>query len=160
MRIMGIDPGLRCTGVAWGDLGNPELIQSYSVRVKPSSLQNRISNITASVINQYLAGLAPDVVIIEKPQVYQGHLQKGDPNDLIDLAILVGQLMSSLSFVWLSTILLPTPAQWKGQIPKDIHHRRIRKQCPHLGSISKDAMDAAGLVLYGMEYYHANTKKR
>lgn len=62
------------------------------------------------------------VLVIEKPQVYQGRKSKGDPNDLIDLAVqagfVVGRLRPSKT-VW------PKPATWKGQVPKEVVERRV-----------------------------------
>lgn len=62
--------------------------------------------------------------IIERPQVYRSSKSKGDPNDLITLAIGVGQMKERLESCG-ATVELVLPATWKGQIPKDIHHRRI-----------------------------------
>lgn len=58
--------------------------------------------------------------VCEKPQVYYGR-GKGRAADLVDLSIAAGRM----------TALYPTqyvlPAQWKGQVPKDVHHARVRK---------------------------------
>ncbi len=62
-------------------------------------------------------------VVIEKPQVYQLRKSKGDPNDLIDLAVLVGRLVQRAPEP--DRVSLPTPATWKGQVPKHIHASRI-----------------------------------
>jgi hypothetical protein len=61
-------------------------------------------------------------LVIEKPQVYQGRAQKGDPNDLITLAVEVGRISSlypSVDFV--------LPRQWKGTIKKEMMLKRILK---------------------------------
>lgn len=53
--------------------------------------------------------------VIEKPQVYNVARSKGDPNDLIDLAIKVGMLCA-----WYPNHELVLPREWKGQLPKDV----------------------------------------
>jgi hypothetical protein len=62
--------------------------------------------------------------IIERPQVYRPSLSKGDPNDLITLAIRVGQYKERLETRGVNVSLV-LPATWKGQVPKGIHHGRI-----------------------------------
>jgi hypothetical protein len=142
MNILGIDPGLRACGVAEQTRTGAA---AWTIRPKTRTLTERIQEILPRIYR------GPwDLVVIEKPQIYQGHLQKGDPNDLIDLAVLVGAIIGHVSA---TKILLPLPAEWKGQVPKDIHHRRIRKRVPGLGRCSKDALDAVGLYLYGVDHY-------
>ena len=145
MKILAIDPGLRCTGIA---IYNDTQWTVESVRVEEHDLAVRVRTIAACI-----RILCPscDLLVIERPQVYQGRLQKGDPNDLIDLSVLVGALLS-IPHV---KALLPRPREWKGQTPKDIHHKRIRELLPNLGPVSKDAMDAVGLAIWGWD--HAET---
>lgn len=59
-----------------------------------------------------------DALVIERPQVYRNG--KGDPNDLITLAITCGKIEALYRDV--QEVL---PNTWKGNVPKDIHHRRI-----------------------------------
>jgi len=140
MNVIGIDPGLRCTGLATFDGKTWDV---RSIRSTERDLAARCEEIAASI------PCAPvDLLVIERPQVYQGRLQKGDPNDLVDLAVLVGVLLRHIPHV---RALLPRPRDWKGQVPKDIHHRRLRARVPDLGPASKDAMDAVGLALWGWD---------
>lgn len=62
-------------------------------------------------------------VIMEKPQVYL-HRQKTDPNNLITLAIQVGRYIEHFERTG-ARVTLVRPAEWKGQIPKEIQHARI-----------------------------------
>lgn len=68
-----------------------------------------------------LVGFRPDVLVIERPQVYDARHSKGDPNDLITLAITVGRLIERMDA---TTVLTPLPREWKKQLPKDICHKR------------------------------------
>lgn len=64
---------------------------------------------------------SPDIVVCEKPQVYQGakNTKDANPADLIDLAVSVGACMSAAPRAY-----SVAPNHWKGQVPKNIHHER------------------------------------
>lgn len=141
MNILGIDPGLRACGVA--SVTGEGHWYAGTIRPKTRTLQERIQEIV-----RHMPRIPWDLIVIEMPQIYQGYKQEGDPNDLLRLSLLVGALIVSLD----GEILLPLPSQWKGQVPKEIHHRRIRARVPGLGRQSKDAMDAVGLALYGVDH--------
>ena len=66
----------------------------------------------------------PRYVVIEKPRVYQRIKSKGDPNDLITLAVRVGEykqyflsLGAKVNLVW--------PSEWKGQQDKTLNNQRV-----------------------------------
>lgn len=102
-------------------------------------------------------------MIIEKPQIYEQRLQKGDPNDLINLAIFCGKLEVFLRLTCRKIKKLDYiyPAAWKGQTPKTIMLRRIQKKLSvyeaalvdYLGlpkSKKHNVIDAVGI---GLNYY-------
>jgi len=69
-------------------------------------------------------GYALDRMAIELPQVYVRSRSKGDPNDLILLAGLVGALthwFHGMTFMY-------HPHAWKGTVPKEIMTARILKR--------------------------------
>ena len=145
MRILGIDPGMRATGVCYYVDGECD---AFTIRPKSLSLMGAIVEVV-DALQDYLPDSLPlEVLVIERMQIYTREKSKGNPNDLIPLAMLAGAIMVRQPA---GTVLLPTPAQWKGQVPKDIHHARIRAKVPGLGRCSKDAMDAVGLVLWALE---------
>ena len=65
-----------------------------------------------------------DSVTIEKPQVYAASKSKGNPNDLITLAIMVGRYVERLER-GSCKVHLVLPTTWKGQVDKDIMCKRI-----------------------------------
>jgi hypothetical protein len=73
--------------------------------------------------------LSNRVAIIERPQVYRAAKSKGDPNDLITLAIRVGRYYERLEKAGVRVELV-LPTTWKGQVPKKIHHERIASSMP------------------------------
>jgi hypothetical protein len=64
--------------------------------------------------------------IIEVPQVYPGQQQKGDQNDLIKLAVMVGRYADRATACGFC-IKLVKPREWKGQLPKDVCWKRVRE---------------------------------
>jgi hypothetical protein len=101
--------------------------------------------------------LAPRVVL-EVPRVYP--VSKGDPNDLITLAMIAGEIRHryrvqgiEVREVW--------PRTWKGNVPKDVHHKRVLKclSAAELVVIPKrprggddhNCLDAIGLGLWALE---------
>lgn len=97
-----IDPG--CTGVAYW---NGRELVSCGV----------VEDVDAVSVQGHL--------VIEKPQIYRSSKNKKrvDPNDLITLAIQVGRYIERARHCGGSTVV--TPAQWKGQVAKEILVPRI-----------------------------------
>lgn len=62
-------------------------------------------------------------IVIEKPQVYP-HTGAKEANDLIDLAIMVGEYKRELGP---DGVELVRPHAWKGNTPKHVHHNRVRR---------------------------------
>ncbi len=100
--------------------------------------------------------------LIELPQVYTAGKSKGDPNNLITLAVRVGRYQERLVSAGVLTTLV-RPTTWKGQIPKDRHHPRVAATLkPHERQIvsqvakmplergySEDVWDAVALAKWG-----------
>jgi hypothetical protein len=59
--------------------------------------------------------------IIELPQIYRSSKSKGDPNDLIDIALVVGALLERSG----GHAELVLPRKWKGTVPKKVMLKRI-----------------------------------
>lgn len=62
--------------------------------------------------------------LIELPQVYRAGKSKGDPNNLITLAVRVGRYQERLVAAGVPTELV-RPVTWKGQVPKEVHHPQV-----------------------------------
>ncbi len=102
---------------------------------------------------------APDRthIHIEKPQHYGGSkaaLQR-DANLLSDLADRVKRELVPLGY----TVTLLRPHEWKGNVKKPVHHRRVRRvlskpeiavlEAEDYGDAQADVWDAVGLALFG-----------
>lgn len=101
----------------------------------------------------------PRAAIIEKPKVYPARNSKGDPNDLITLAVQVGTYVGVLKHLGVANVLLVEPREWKGTLPKEIHHPRVwsilsareqtvvtKAMLALTESIRHNGMDAVGLA--------------
>lgn len=63
-------------------------------------------------------------VIVERPQIYRGRASKGDPNDLITLAIQVGQYTERYASRGLKVEHV-LPHDWKGSVDPEVLCRRV-----------------------------------
>lgn len=66
------------------------------------------------------------VCVCEKPQVYYGR-GRGNAADLIDISIAAGRMTARYLTRYVK------PAEWKGQLPKKIHHGRVWAALEKLG---------------------------
>jgi hypothetical protein len=118
MLILGIDPG---NDTGWAIVTAQGLLLACGLGDPP-----------------HPSTLHPDGVkrvIVEKPQVYQGRASKGDPNDLIKLAIGVGRYLERYCMYSTETVL---PREWKGTVDPDVLCRRVAKS---LVSSERDILD-------------------
>jgi hypothetical protein len=98
----------------------------------------------------------PRELVFERPQIYRAGRSKGDPNDLIPLAIIAGAVSGILG----CRVCAPTPREWTGGIEKDEEGdpwasprgQRVRRRLSdaEFATItpSHDAIDAVGLGLW------------
>ena len=91
----------------------------------------------------------PGLVVCEKPEMrYAGTGRKAPAGDLITLAIRAGMAVAMLGGG--ANVEWVTPGRWKGSLPKEVHHDRVRRALsPAEGAIfdrsGPDARDAIGL---------------
>jgi len=140
MALIAIDPG-KVTGVAvFG--GSTRPLPQRDANVREGCL------ISATVCTEeqclmHIENAAPvrqrksGDCIIEVPQIYPGQQQKGDQNDLIKLAVLVGRYVDRATACGFQ-VRLVKPREWKGQLPKDVCWRRVRET---LDSFELDNME-------------------
>ena len=124
--VLGIDPGINHCG--WAQL-SPEGLRCGLWRSQPALLPDRCY--------QYYCrarSTPADLTIVEYPQVYQGRQQKGRQKDIVDLAAIAGALISGAKSQR-SEVLIPTPSERKGNIPKEVEHARV------LRSLTLDVSD-------------------
>ena len=120
--LLSIDPGLRGCGVAaWGD--DKQLLRAAYVKNPDEAAWLPMVEAVKREFKNLLNYIT--YVAIEIPQVYVQARWKGDPNDLIQLAGLVGCFCGALDGTGHK---LYKPAEWKGQVKKEITEMRARKR--------------------------------
>ena len=181
---VGVDPGLRTSGAAVA-LGAALRAAAY-VPVPAASVGGDARvNACAAMVEALVAWIAPAVlgvaaalppgtpyevvVVLEWPKVLlSGHQRAekegADPNDLLPLSgVDVGVAVLLQRMLLRGTCLRVTladklPADWKGQVPKDVMCARVlsrltpeeraRLQLRPRGGHSKDELDAVGVLLH------------
>lgn len=143
--VVAIDPGKR-TGWAVFDRGQLVEAGVFPVRTMLDAPP--------------IVAVAPAWAVLELPQIYPRG-GKGDPNDLIDLAVLVGDLCGYYRRHGLGVVLVK-PRAWKGTVPKTIHNKRTLAKLtaaerailpvrPRAGDHDHNMLDAVGLGLWQLE---------
>jgi len=144
--LIAIDPG-KVTGAAYFEDG--ELVRAEVCTFEECRLF--IEN--AARIG---ASRRSGTCVIEVPQVYPGQQQKGDQNDLITLAVMVGQYVECARMQRFEPVLVK-PREWKGQLPKDVCWSRVSaalsveeiKRIPKLPkSKAHNMQDAIGIGMW------------
>jgi hypothetical protein len=160
VTLLAVDPGLRGTG--WAVFERAALALCGCAAGGAGSLRERAARIADGVLRA--VPMQIETLIIERPQVYAQRKQRGDPNDLVDMGILVGVLMQALDPDHARLVL---PRDWKGTIPKAeklgdyiVHKRSLRfllpserrryeaalEQLP--GDLRHNVADAVGIGLW------------
>ena len=103
-------------------------------------------------------GVEPFQLVIELPRVYPASHQKGDQNDLIQLAGVVGTLGGALSDVASRRSIYPR--DWKGSMDADVFIERIKQrlgaaehlrvELPSCSSLHHNIWDAIGIGLHAL----------
>jgi hypothetical protein len=158
--VIAIDPGVHGCGVAF--LVNGQL--KHARYIRPEDI--------GGVAGAWWLGVTEVSFILEKPQVYKTRLLKGDPNDLIDVAVAGGELLgrmfmfaTTMSGVPVSRVIIEkiVPAVWKKQLPKEVVVERVKPKLtpqelavvvkPKPISLFHNVWDAVGIGLWGVKRF-------
>lgn len=158
--LVSIDPGVKHCGVAlWDD----DQLASAWLAKGPNWYQTAIN--VGRGINQHVPNIDRHDIVIEKPQIYHQSRLKGDPNDLIDLAVFVGAVCMAVAT---GDVRMYLPREWKGSTPKDVKIERIKKSLSveehsridlPAPSLQHNVFDAVGIGLHHLRSKRRGTKK-
>jgi hypothetical protein len=149
--LIAIDPGLNGCGFALFRAGLLERAAYVkNVERTGNKPQDMALGLTLYVSTYKLA--TDDKVVCELPQVYTQDKLKGDPNDLIYLALVVGALVFQFGAKTIK------PREWKGQLPKEVCNNRVRSKLSLYeieaidtrvpASLRHNVLDAVGIGLH------------
>ncbi|QSQ17199.1 hypothetical protein [Myxococcus landrumensis] len=132
--LVALDPGLRECGVALFDLDSGELLAA-GMPTNPERKARglpawaRMADGVTGFVSTFLEPLRAEsrgvsiTVASECPQVYTAGKSKGDPNDLIELAGVVGRVAGALGATSERSYW---PREWKGTLDGDVMVERIK----------------------------------
>lgn len=119
--VISCDPGVRASGVAFFE--DKKLIKVKLVR----SQQSIVAPMCRAFVDlEVPPGFNPTHVVVERPTVYGrgGRHGKGDPNDLISIAMVAGAFIAAFASEG-AGVRDYQPRTWKGSVKKSVHNDRI-----------------------------------
>jgi hypothetical protein len=159
LLMVSVDPGVYCAGIALWDLDAKGALlsatdSSWSVVASDRAPWSASARESVRLIRDLAAPWTITTLVIEQPQVYVRSRSKGDPNDLITLALNAGAIAGALG----ARAVVPLrPAEWKGQTPKEVVEQRARARLsatemgrlsmPSAASKRHNVWDAIGIGL-------------
>jgi len=95
----------------------------------------------------------PSRVVCEVPTVYATRGQRGRQSDIIALAYSAGVMVRAIDC---ADVRLVEPREWKGQVPKNVHHARVRatltpEECLLFDTLDHNGKDAVALGLWELK---------
>lgn len=119
-RMLAIDPGRRAIG--WALFCGSDLDLCGLIRANEADLPTDALRMAREVDRTVCR------LVIERMRVYPIQQQKGDQNDLLDLSFVSGVVVGVVAgnkAQGETHVELVTARDWKGQVPKDVVHKRI-----------------------------------
>lgn len=153
MTLVTVDPGVKATGIA--HFIDKKLHRVALVR------SSGLTSMIGSLFNvEWPVYFSLNELIVERPTVYRRG-SKGDPNDLISIAIVAGAAAMAFGCETWTSIEFIEPRTWKGSVKKTVHNARIIKRLDkeelevmntRLDGVPKglihNVVDAIGIGLY------------
>jgi hypothetical protein len=126
MDVLAIDPGLRGCGVALYRASI--LVEAAYVRGPVAGRGPEAWGIMAD--NVLLAFQAsrlakPLDVVLESQKIYTVGKSQGRPDDLLELRGVMATIARDYATLG-GRVVSYLPSEWKGQVPKEVHHRRLQ----------------------------------
>lgn len=163
-ELVALDPGLIHPAVAifrGGLLVHASRVRLSGVLAKVADVGERC-RLIALEVGEHLAGRgveAPLALAFERVQIYRAAKSKGDPNDLVPLAIIAGQVSGLVPG---ARVISPTPREWSGGTSKaetgdpwaSPRGERVRRRLSgdEFAAViaTHDAVDAAAIGLWAL----------
>lgn len=127
-RILAVDPGTAATGICLLIDGHPAWIRV--VRASGSTAEARLPEMcraVAGLVHDSAYAHAADTIAIEWQAIRPNDKR---PNDILNLAMVVGAALSGIPPGFNSKLYTPLPVQWKGTVDAEIFEKRVRALFP------------------------------
>ena len=140
--LVSLDPGKKVAGVAVFE--DNELSAAWLVR--GIGWLTTADTVYSDVVCRYPPEVYSDLeFVFERMQIYTQNKLKGDPNDLVDVALMSGATAALFSRSFGARVKEYLPRQWSMQ-PKNVKERRVKER------LSKDEL--ARIELPAKSYRH------
>lgn len=159
-KVISIDPGLARVAYAIWEPETGKLLRAGLVRKDHEVATERAqkwADMAWAVDDELDLGSGDEIwLVLEVPQIYketQNRDKKGhgrDPNDLIDLAGVLGALAGKLVVGHVEWS--PLPREWKGQLPKAISKMRVDEK---LSAAEKETVEWPSVKEFHKDVYDA-----
>lgn len=123
-EVLALDPSISSAGVALARDGTLVAAERI-VGIAEGDVASRALYMAHAIRRWWIAKLDTDEIyrsitlVTEWPQVYRAGKSKGDPNDLLGMAAVVGAVAGLLRP---AEIVSYTPREWIGSLPKSTRH--------------------------------------
>ena len=163
--LLALDPGIRYPACAL--FADRELVSASRIslpgkltKLNMAERVRHIGNLLYGWVTGVLIDVPLDRIVYEVPQIYSRRKSKGDPNDLIPLAMVAGYLSGRFPNTQAHGL---KPREWCGQLPKvtkgdpwasprgELVARRLDAAERACIVSSHDAIDAVGIGLHDLE---------
>jgi hypothetical protein len=147
--VCAVDPGLNGAVAVW----DPYLEEWKVTKLKPGRGKTWDDKCDEVVDQVWQATRSVDRVVVEKPAFHQsvGGIRTARSGGLVKLALLAGRIYEAIAREDKQFVDV---AVWKGQLPKDVTHRRTENTLRPLGKMprgwtkmSDDERDAVAMVV-------------
>lgn len=159
--LLSIDPGLTRMGYArWSDYSDIKTLcdaGAINTATRKEWIQRGFSAVLK--MQKSVPPTKVGVLVIEMPEYQSGRMESEAATrsgSIMKLAALVGMILHGYETV--QKRVLVTPAQWKGQLPKEVSHQRIadlleltnRRWINDWKHMKHDTRDAIGIGLHAI----------
>ena len=148
-NLLAVDPGTRSLG--WAAFTGSRLQACGVLKSKGELEMLREVQAWSRALRPLLSSSTR--LVVEVPEHYPGAKSKAPPNLLAKVTFVAGGVVGALC---LPDVITVVPKRWKGQVPKAVHHKRLRAvlvpgerdRTPPVSS--DDTWDAIGLGLWAL----------
>jgi len=158
-RMISVDPGLTFGWAAWQDrevqltgqsnttIGDWHLLETGIFETSPKDeFAIRLFQIGREFARVVARHQGCEMVYIEEPFFDEKNTAVNKSGALVKLSASVGALLGAITEQRIRVETVPV-RKWKGQLPKEITHKRIQLELPNCKATSH-ALDAVGIGLY------------